>query len=157
MQQLNPSVKTLWSIRLLLTTLLCTAGVFAYELMNLGNSERWLPFSFGVWSAIIFAMGLCCSFVIPPLRYNAWGFSIENNELHVRRGILTRVYTIAPTTRIQHLDVAQNVIERALDLGRLVVYTAGTRGADIVIPGLLLHQAQMLRDYLKNVGTEDAV
>lgn len=157
MQQLSPSIKTLWSIRLLLFTLLCSAGVFAYELMNIGNTERWLPFSFGVCSALVLAVGLCCSFIIPPLRYNAWGFSLENNELHVRRGIITRVYTIAPMARIQHLDVAQNVFERMLDLGRLVVYTAGTRGADIVIPGLPLPQAQMLRDYLKNVGAEDAV
>lgn len=157
MQQLSPSVKTLWSMRLLLITLLCTAGVFAYELTSIGNGERWLPFSFGVWSALVFVVGLASSFIIPPLRYNAWGFAIENDELHVRRGVLTRIYTIAPTARIQHLDVAQNVFERMLELGRLVVYTAGTRGADIVIPGLPLPQAQMLRDHLKNVGKEDAV
>lgn len=157
MQQLDPSVKTLWSIRLLLSTLLLTALVFAYEFMTLGSGDRFLPFTFGVWTGIVFFAGLLLSFTLPLLRYKAWGYEIREGEVHVRRGILTRVYTVAPTTRIQHLDVAQSLTERIFDLGRLVIYTAGTRGADVVIPGLPLGYAQALRDHLKNVTVEDAV
>jgi len=42
-------------------------------------------------------------------------------------------------------------------LGKLVIYTAGTRGADVVIPGLPIEYAEDLRDKLKNATIEDAV
>jgi hypothetical protein len=40
-------------------------------------------------------------------------------------------------------------------LARLVIYTAGSRGADIIIPGLEVEFADQLRDVLKNVQNED--
>ena len=142
LHQLDPGVKTLWSIRFLILALLLTAMVFAVEVYTSGTPV--LPLPLGAASALIFILGLTAAFVIPMLRYRVWGFGVRNNELHVRRGILTRVYTIAPTGRIQHLDVAQSLTERMLGLGRLVVYTAGTRDADIVIPGLQIAYAQDL-------------
>lgn len=158
MQQLDPSVKTLWSLRLLLLTLLLTALVFAWEFfMTPGGGDQFLPFATGVWTAIVLTAGLLLSFILPSLRYKAWSYELREGEVHVRRGVLTRIYTVAPTTRIQHLDVAQSLTERMFGLGRLVIYTAGTRGADIVIPGLPLDYAQALRDYLKNLTVEDAV
>ena len=39
----------------------------------------------------------------------------------------------------------------------LAFFVAGTRGADIVIPGLPLYYAEALRDRLKNYSPEDAV
>lgn len=154
LHQLDPSVKTLWSIRLLITTILLTLSVCIGELSS-DILPRVIPF--GAATATVFVLGVAAAFTIPALRYRSWGFSVHNNELHVRRGILTHIYTIAPTGRIQHLDVAQSLTERMLGLSRLVVYTAGTRGADIVIPGLHTEYAQALRDYLKNISVEDAV
>ncbi len=155
LHQLDPGVKTLWSIRLVITAILFAAAAFAFEVYTSGAPA--LPLPFGTISAIVLVFGLTAAFTLPILRYRTWGFDIRNSELHVQHGILTRVYTIAPTGRIQHLDVAQSLIERMLGLGRLVVYTAGTRGADIVIPGLQIGYAQALRDYLKNTSVEDAV
>lgn len=152
---LDPGVKTLWSIRLLLFAILLATGVFIFELST--SEAPLLPLPFGIVSALLLGIGLAAAFTLPILHYRIWGFGVYNSELHVQRGLFTRVYTIAPTGRIQHLDVAQSLIERMLGLGRLVVYTAGTRGADIVIPGLQIGYAQALRDYLKNISVEDAV
>src|ERR1044071_5596076 len=93
LHQLDPGVKTLWSIRLLIFALLLSAATFAVELYTTGSSIMPLPF--GLNSVLIFVLGLAAAFVIPLLRYRVWGFDVLNNELHVRRGILTRVYTIA--------------------------------------------------------------
>ncbi len=152
---LDPGVKTLWSIRLLLFAILITAAAFAFEVYT--SDAPLLSMPFGLISAIVFVASLVAAFTLPLLHYRIWGFGVHNSELHVQRGLFTRVYTIAPTGRIQHLDVAQSLTERMLGLGRLVVYTAGTRGADIVIPGLQIGYAQALRDYLKNISVEDAV
>ena len=97
------------------------------------------------------------SIVYPVLKYKYWKFDVRVDELYIERGILTRIKTIAPFRRLQHLDVEQSVFERMMGLGKLVVYTAGTRGADIVIPGLPIEYAEALRDQLKNIESEDAV
>jgi len=62
-----------------------------------------------------------------------------------------------PLRRIQHLDVSQDVLEREFDLGKLIVHTAGTRSADVVVPGLAYAEAEQFRDDLRNYITEDAL
>ncbi len=44
--------------------------------------------------------------------------------------------TSVPYVRVQHVDTTRGPVERAIGLASVVVYTAGTRGADITIPGL---------------------
>lgn len=94
---------------------------------------------------------------MPWLSYKYWAFEVRDDELYLERGVLTRVKTTAPYVRVQHLDVEQSVLERLFHLGKLVVYTAGTRGADLVIPGLPIEYAEQLRDHLKNITADDAV
>ena len=95
--------------------------------------------------------------IVPALRYRFWRFEVRDEELYVERGVINRIRTIAPKVRIQHIDVSQNLFENLFGLGKLIIYTAGTRGADIVIPGLIYEYAEDLRDTLKNFSTEDAV
>ena len=63
--------------------------------------------------------------------------------------------------RVQHIDTQRNPIERVFGLGRVVVYTAGSRGADVAIPGLTPDRASDLQHRLRTlVGeseSEDAV
>ena len=72
-------------------------------------------------------------------------------------GIFTRIHTTAPFSRVQHIDVVQSILDRSFGLGKLVIYTAGTKGADLLIPGLPIQYAEYLRDYLKSYTQEDVV
>lgn len=157
MNQLSPQVKTLWSLSYLLRTLLFSGMVFVGELLFLDPVTDFLGLPFGILSAIILFVGIVLSVIWPMLRYDRWGFDVREKELFIQRGVITHVKTVAPYTRIQHLDVAQNPFERMMDLATLVVYTAGTRGADVTIPGLPKEYAEALRDQLKNITGEDAV
>ena len=53
-----------------------------------------------------------------------------------------------PRSRVQHTDVAQGPFERKYELGRLIVYTAGTQHARVELPGLEYHTALSIRDQL---------
>jgi membrane protein YdbS with pleckstrin-like domain len=48
-------------------------------------------------------------------------------------------------------------LERRYGLGTLVLYTAGTNHARVVLPGLAYERALALRDRLKPEGAGDAV
>lgn len=88
-------------------------------------------------------------FVMPRRRYRSWSFGKEEDELAVRHGLMVRRLTIVPFGRVQHIDVAQGPIERALGLATLVLNTAGTRGAAVRLPGLLHEDAEALRDHIR--------
>jgi membrane protein YdbS with pleckstrin-like domain len=88
-------------------------------------------------------------FLMPRRRYASWGYAGAEDELTVRHGLMVRRLTIVPFGRVQHIDVAQGPIERALGLATLVLNTAGTRGAAVRLPGLLHGDAERLRDHIR--------
>lgn len=153
MNQLDPSVKLVWGAALLWKTIFFAGLLLGYELWfsARGNNifVEWLGVTTGFCSVILALAGLCATVVVPMLRYKFWRFEVQNDEIHIIRGIITRRHTVAPVHRIQHLDTTQNLWERMFEVSRLVLYTAGTRGADVVIPGLPPDYAEELRDALK--------
>ena len=157
MNKLSPQVKTLWSLSYLFRTVLFSVILLVGEVWILDSVTDYLGLPFGILSGMVLFFGVIISIIFPVLRYSRWGFDVLQDELFIERGVITHVKTVAPYSRIQHLDVAQNPFERMMDLATLVVYTAGTRGADITIPGLPKEYAEALRDQLKNITGEDAV
>lgn len=94
----------------------------------------------------------------PPARYRAWGFQLRDADVRVRRGVLWRTVSVVPHARIQHVDTRRGPLERRVGLARLVIYTAGTRGASVPILGLDEEAAERLREELATTsGLEDAV
>jgi membrane protein YdbS with pleckstrin-like domain len=88
------------------------------------------------------------------LRYRAWGFDVEDDALFLRRGVLTAVETAVPYVRVQHVDTRRSPLERLVGLSSVVVYTAGSRGADVTIPGLRPERARKLREQLRALAIE---
>ena len=86
------------------------------------------------------------------LRYRSWRYEIRDDSIYLERGVLTRVRTVVPFVRIQHVDSSRSPVERAVGLGRVVVYTAGSRGADVSVPGLTPAAADDLRERLKRLA-----
>lgn len=156
MHPLHPSVKTVWIIKLGLFSAVLFAGALFYDLTGLlSRSARLLPF--GAASGLVLVAGLVLSIALPLLRYRYWRYDLRPEELYLERGIFNRVRTIVPLRRIQHLDVSQDLLEREFDLGKLIVHTAGSRSSDVVLPGLLMEDAERLRDDLRHYITEDAI
>ncbi|MFB6115941.1 MAG: PH domain-containing protein [Candidatus Nanosalina sp.] len=87
-------------------------------------------------------------------RYASWEFEVRENHLYLEHGVLRKVYTMVPFVRIQHVDTQRNVLDRLLGLSGVVVYTAGSRGADVKIPGLDPGQAEELQGKLRDKAIE---
>jgi len=88
------------------------------------------------------------------LRYRVWVYQIREDAIYLERGVVTHVRTLVPYVRIQHVDTSRGPVERALGLSTLVVYTAGSRGADVSIPGLRPHEASDLQQRIKELAIE---
>lgn len=109
----------------------------------------------GVVPAAMALAGLAATMILPRRRYRAWGYREEAEELHVRHGLMIRTETAVPFARVQHIDLAQGPIERRYGLARLILYTAGTRGASVPLPGLPREEAEQMRDRIRAKIRED--
>lgn len=107
--------------------------------------DLWMP---AVFVAALAVLGV----VWVLLRYRFWAFQIRPDHLFLERGVYRHVETVVPYVRIQHVDTRRGPVERALGLSTLVVYTAGSRGADVSIPGLPADDAEALQDRLKRLA-----
>ena len=65
-----------------------------------------------------------------------------------QRGWLIRRLKICPFNRIQNCSLQSGPLERKYGLASLIIYTAGTTGADMRISGLLQEEADKLRHFI---------
>lgn len=92
--------------------------------------------------------------VYTKLRYQAWSFELREDHLYIEHGVFKKVKTMVPFVRIQHVDSQRGVIERLSGLSKVIVYTAGSRGADVTVPGLLPQEAEDMQEKLRDVAIE---
>ena len=87
--------------------------------------------------------------IAPRRRFRAWGYRLTGEALELHHGVLTRIETLVPLHRVQHLDIAQGPIERLCGVCRLVVHTAGTAHSRVTLPGLSRATAESMRDEIR--------
>lgn len=150
---LEPSIQVVWILQgAISATILGVIIAVALAFAPVGA-----PWMGGAVSMGVFLL----SSIFAILRYRVWSYQLRTDSLLLQRGVLTRVSTVAPYVRIQHVDVRRGPTERAFGLATTVVYTAGSRGADVSIPGLTPERANDLQARLKGLAIaaegEDAV
>ncbi|UCC73451.1 MAG: PH domain-containing protein [Gemmatimonadota bacterium] len=91
----------------------------------------------------------------PGLRYRFWRWQVEADRVLIVKGVLWRSRSLIPRVRIQHVDTRSSPLQRWLGLNSLIIYTAGTRGADAEIPGLAAEEAERLREDLARLEELD--
>jgi hypothetical protein len=153
MNRLHPRIRVVWAVQAAVTATIL--GLVAFAVSRLALSlPVWVPVAvFAVF--LVFGVGLAL------LRYRVWRYEVRDDALYLERGVFTRVRTVVPFVRIQHVDSSRGPLERLIGLASTVVYTAGSRGADVTVPGLTPDGADDLRERLKRLAIraegEDAV
>lgn len=139
LQSLNERIKYLWTL------------VSSVTLLVIGS----------IISAILSTISGSSAFIIAPLflalgafyglkRYSNWGFEVREDHLYIEHGVLRKTYSMVPFVRVQHIDTDRGPVDRLLGLSTLRVYTAGSKGADIKIPGIEESNASELQKKLRD-------
>jgi membrane protein YdbS with pleckstrin-like domain len=159
---LDPKVRVEWIVGPLLGALMTAAvagflvWVFAHE--YLPGERTTTAVTVGAGLFLLFAV---YGAVRAVFLYRSWRYVVREESLYLTRGVLTRVQTVVPYVRVQHIDTRRSAFERVLGLSTLVVYTAGSRGADVTVPGLTPDTAEDLQSRLERLAIasedEDAV
>ncbi|WP_415381981.1 PH domain-containing protein [Halosimplex sp. TS25] len=159
---LDPTVRYEWIVGPLIGTAVMALIVgavtwaVAHEFLPLGRLE-----SAAAVAVAVFAVFTLYGIVRSILLYRSWRYVVREESLYLTRGVFTKVQTVVPYVRVQHIDTRRSAFERVLGLSTLVVYTAGSRGADVTIPGLEPDTAEDLQSRLERLAIasedEDAV
>lgn len=151
LQTLHPRVRLVWVASTLVSAGVVAAfgllGTWLGVVLPVGPEPATL---FGALAAVIAALGV----VLAVFRYRVWGYEVRDDSLYLVRGVVTRRVSSVPFVRVQHVDTRRGPLERAVGLASVVVYTAGSRGADITVPGLTPDRATELRERLRELATE---
>lgn len=148
-QRLDPRAVTLWRL---------TGGLW-WAVWTLSMVIPYLLWEWPLWlMAPVAALGAVWVAEVPAAAYRHFTWQVGEVDVRVMHGWWTRHVAVVLHSRIQHVDTRQGPLERALGLATVVVYTAGSVGAMVAIPGLAERDAELLRDRLAQLsGTDDAV
>ena len=84
--------------------------------------------SFGAFVALGIVVGL--------IKRIATTYSISNQRLHIKRGIVARKIQQTRIERVQNVNISQSVIQRVLQVGKVDFDTAGTDDSDFTFDGV---------------------
>ncbi|WP_254544282.1 PH domain-containing protein [Halomarina pelagica] len=142
-RSLDPRVRFVWVGQSLVSAAVLAAVVGAAAVLTRGL----------LWPGVVAFLLLAAVGVAHALlRYRTWRYRVREDSLYLERGVLTRVTTVVPYVRVQHIDTSRGPLERSIGLATLVVYTAGSRGADVTVPGLTPEDAEDLQARLKRLA-----
>ena len=102
------------------------------------------------WPLLIGGLVVCCGlyYFFQEKNFSVLAFAIRDKDVLHRKGWLFRSLKICPFNRIQNCSVLSGPIERSYGLASLIIYTAGSDGADMKISGLLQEEAERLRYFI---------
>ena len=144
--KLHPNYKLLMRFTALIVGfVLVVAGL----IVDTALQSEGVPIPFGVISGVAVFIALFIIIRIPLARYNARGYQISHDRLRVVRGIMWHSDTIVPFGRVQHIDVDQGPIERALSIATMTLHTAGSHNASVRLPGLGHELAVQMREEIR--------
>lgn len=154
MNPLDPRVTIAWRLTGLIFALPLTAiaGLLEGAVLAPEGIRLFAP---GVIAGLAALLFIGFSLLWPALRYRFWRWQVEADRVLIVKGVLWRSRSLIPRVRIQHVDTRSSPLQRWLGLNSLVIYTAGTRGADAEIPGLAADDAERLREELARLEELD--
>jgi hypothetical protein len=145
MEKLNNKIKWVWQLQgVILSTVL--TGITGAGLLIV---EQPVVYALGIFIVVEAVVGFYMY-----RRYANWGFQLESDYLYIEKGVLRKTYSNVPYVRVQHIDTSRGPFERLLGLSTVGVYTAGSKGADVGIPGLERERARNIQEELRGQTVE---
>lgn len=151
-QSVDPAYKKLLRVRLLIQILFVSVALSVFYWILPPEAHLFI---YGLVALALVVFGWLF-FVWAPKTAKRLQYGLRDDDIQLKRGYLFWRHMAISCNRIQHLEVTQGPIERYLGLGCLVVYTAGTMGSDMKLPGLALAVAQKIKaQLLKKINAEE--
>jgi len=146
---LAPRIQALWRIGFFLNAI--APSVMLGAVSWFGVFDESVPHAAAA-AAFPWLVASLLALRVPARRYAAWRYRVTPDALRLDRGVMFRVESVVPYTRIQHVDTEQGPLERMLGLSHVTVHTASGSGSSLTIPGLTPDEGHALREHLAQLA-----
>ncbi|MFK7926259.1 MAG: PH domain-containing protein [Bacteroidia bacterium] len=136
-----------------------SASIISFFILGGATAVSFLPAPTMVKAGVGILALLLASFLFLAFAksYHRKAYSLRAHDLSYRSGWLWHKLTTVPFSRVQHVEVDQGPIERALELATLKIFTAGGSSSDLSIPGLSPEKAKEMKSFiLQKITGHDA-
>jgi membrane protein YdbS with pleckstrin-like domain len=139
---LNPKYITvlLFNFSLLLILVIGGFSALFYFNQDAFSNTIWMAILVGI---VLFLAGLV---VFTKFSFHKKGYAFREHDAIYKSGLISETTTIIPFNRVQHVALHQGFISRKLGLASIELFTAGGSSSDLEIPGLLLADAQLIKN-----------
>ena len=139
---LNPKYITvlLFNFSLLLILVIGGFSTLFYFKQEAFSNTIWIAIVVGI---VLFLVGLV---VFTKFSFQKKGYVFREHDAIYKSGLISETTTIIPFNRVQHVALHQGFISRKLGLASVELFTAGGSSSDLEIPGLLLADAQIIKN-----------
>ena len=139
---LNPKYITvlLFNFSLILIFLIVGFSTLFYLKQDAFSNIIWIAILVGI---VLILAGLV---VFAKLSFHKKGYAFREHDAIYKSGLISETTTIIPFNRVQHVALHQGFISRKLGLASIELFTAGGSSSDLEIPGLLLSDAQIIKN-----------
>lgn len=124
-QRVDKKAKTAWTITRLIVMAVISGGLAAFLVPLALDGDAVEKFLFLAPLAVVTLLLLLNALIYPQIEYRQWTYRITDDKIEIKKGIIWRKYTVLPVARIQHVESANGVIQRALGLATVKIFTAG--------------------------------
>lgn len=144
---LQPIEHAYWKVlrlQWLITGLIVLAAGAAaiYFIKNLHSASLIITAS-AIWLLLVTGQ-----FIIAQQSFKRKSYALREHDALYRTGWIIRSLHVCPFNRIQHCTVHSGPLERRYGLASITLFTAGSDGSDITIPGLTEQKAADLRTFI---------
>lgn len=139
---LNPKYITvlLFNFSLFLILVIGGFSTLFYFKQDAFSNMIWMTVVVGI---VLFLAGLV---LFTKFSFHKKGYAFREHDAIYKSGLISETTTIIPFNRVQHVALHQGFISRKLGLASIELFTAGGSSSDLEIPGLLLADAQLIKN-----------
>ncbi len=120
-------------------------------LSRFGATFVFLLFVAGPLSAALFLPLVIGIAVYEYVYWKKYEFSIENGDIKITSGVITRNNLDIPVRRVQNVDINRNIIHRIFDIAELKIETAGGSTTEASLRYLDLEDAETVRNEIRQL------
>ncbi len=115
--------------------------------------QPWWPLSASLsplvlWGGIVLSVYGLWRSAYCYLAFPRKAYALRQHDLSFRSGLIFQRCVTQPMLRIQHIEIKRGPLERQAGLASLQVFSAGGAMHTFLIPGLLLPQAEAIRQLI---------
>ena len=128
----------LWRIRFCIITIICA---IVASLVLTPFSIAWNISTMGLLAILLFMY-----FLYYPSKYRRLSYSVDNDRIYVKSGVIYRYERYMEIDRVQYVNFVADTLQRIMGLNGVLILAAGSR---IYIPCLEKDKAKIL---LQSIG-----